>query len=88
MDTKKFDAILAFIRSLYPNENPVPLHAPRFLGNEKKYLNECIDSTYVSYVGRFVAEFEEHIKRATGAGEAIAMVNGLPRLQMVLIAAG
>jgi len=65
MDTKKFDAILAFIRSLYPNENPVPLHAPRFLGNEKKYLNECIDSTYVSYVGRFVAEFEEHIKRAT-----------------------
>jgi len=88
MDTKKFDAILAFIRSLYPNENPVPLHAPRFLGNEKKYLNECIDSTYVSYVGRFVAEFEEHIKRATGAGEAIAMVNGTSALQITLIAAG
>ncbi|MCX6113229.1 MAG: aminotransferase DegT, partial [Proteobacteria bacterium] len=45
---------IEFIKNLYPTEVPVPLHAPRFIGNEKKYLNECIDSTYVSYMGKFV----------------------------------
>ena len=87
MDMKKFEYILEFIRSLYPNEVPVPLHAPRFLGNEKKYLAECIDTTYVSYVGRFVSDFEEHIKHITGATNAIAMVNGTAALQIVLQAA-
>jgi perosamine synthetase len=84
----KFEETLQFIRSLYPKENPVPLHAPRFLGNEKKYLTECIDSTYVSYVGKFVADFEDHIKRITGAKHAIAMVNGTAALQMALISSG
>lgn len=87
-NSRNFEIILEFIRSLYPNETPVPLHAPRFFGNEKKYLNECIDSTYVSYVGRFVTEFEEQIKRFTGARNAVAMVNGTAALQMMLIAAG
>jgi len=38
MDIKKYDEMLEFIRSLYPGEDPVPLHAPRFLGNEKNTL--------------------------------------------------
>jgi aminotransferase in exopolysaccharide biosynthesis len=88
VDNKKSEDILQFIRALYPNESPVPLHAPRFLGNEKKYLVDCVDSTYVSYVGKFVADFEAHIKRVTGAKNAIAMVNGTAALQMVLMAAG
>ncbi|MBV5327881.1 MAG: LegC family aminotransferase [Chlorobium sp.] len=88
MDIRKSEAVLEFIRSLYPNETPVPLHAPRFLGNEKKYLAECVDTTYVSYVGKFVTDFEEHIKRVTGARHAIAMVNGTAALHMVLVAAG
>ena len=52
-----FKKITDFIKSLYPDENPVPLHAPRFLGNEKKYLIDCIDSTFVSYVGQYVSRF-------------------------------
>jgi Predicted pyridoxal phosphate-dependent enzyme apparently involved in regulation of cell wall biogenesis len=88
MKTEKYDEILNFIRSLYPNETPVPLHAPRFVGNEKKYLAECIDTTFVSYVGKFVTDFEEHAKRITGAKYAIAMVNGTAALQMALLSAG
>ncbi len=48
-----------FIKSLYPGINPVALHVPVFLGNEKKYLLDCIDSTFVSYVGKYVTQFEE-----------------------------
>jgi len=88
VNKQEFRTILEFIRSLYPGEDPVPLHAPRFLGNEKKYLAECIDSTYVSYVGRFVSDFEDHVKTLTGAREAVAIVNGTAALQMVLQAAG
>jgi len=88
MEAKKSEEILRFIRSLYPGEEPVPLHAPRFLGNEKKYLGECVDSTFVSYVGRFVTDFEEQVKRLTGARFAVAMVNGTAALHMALAAAG
>lgn len=84
--TKK--EVLAFIKGLYPGESPVPLHAPRFLGNEKRYLSECVDSTFVSYVGKFVTEFEQHIQTLTGAKYAVAMVNGTAALQMALLAIG
>lgn len=88
MNDRRIEEILDFIRALYPNETPIPLHAPRFLGNEKKYLMECIDSTYVSYVGRFVTDFEEHIKKATKANHAVAIVNGTAALQMMVMAVG
>lgn len=80
--------VIDFIRSKYPKENPVPLHAPRFIGNEKKYLNECIDSTYVSYVGKFVNQFEQMIKEFTGAKYAIATANGTLALHTAIILAG
>jgi len=88
MLNQEFIKIVNFIKSLYPNDNPVPLHAPRFAGNEKAYLCECIDSTFVSYVGRFVTDFEEHIKNLTGAKNAVAIVNGTAALHMLLLAAG
>lgn len=83
-----FDEIIGFIKSLYPGQNPVPLHAPVFLGNEKKYLADCIDSTFVSYVGKYVTQFEKMTAQYTGAKYAIAMVNGTTALQIALQVAG
>lgn len=88
MINHKYEQIVLFIKSLYVNDSPVPLHAPRFQGNEKKYLAECIDTTYVSYVGRFVTDFEEHVKRLTGASHAVALVNGTSAIQMMLLGIG
>jgi aminotransferase in exopolysaccharide biosynthesis len=82
------DKIIAYIKSLYPRLDPVPLHRPEFLGNEKKYLAECIDTTYVSYVGRFVADLEKKIMNITGTKYAVAMVNGTTALHMILLAIG
>ena len=48
-----------FIREIYNTKDFIPLHEPKFIGNEKKYLNECIDSTFVSSVGAFVDKFEK-----------------------------
>lgn len=84
MNKQLFKRITDYIKSLYPEENPVPLHAPRFLGKEKEYLNQCIDSTYVSYVGNFVTKFEDHIKNLTKSKYASAIVNGTSALFMIL----
>jgi perosamine synthetase len=88
MTESKMELTFSFIRSLYPGEEPVPLHAPRFVGKEKEYLGNCIDTTFVSYVGEYVTTFEEHFKRLTGASFAIAMVNGTSALHMALVSAG
>ncbi|HOJ38328.1 MAG TPA: LegC family aminotransferase [Ignavibacteriales bacterium] len=77
-----------FVKDLYFNYDFIPLHAPVFLGNEKKYLAECIDSTYVSYVGEFVTKFENSIKSLTNAKHAIAVVNGTVALQIALHSVG
>jgi len=83
-----FVRIIEFIKSLYITENPVPLHAPRFLGNEKKYLLDCIDSTFVSSVGEYVDKFEEMMCEITGAKHAVATVNGTCALHIALKLAG
>ncbi|GHU76793.1 aminotransferase DegT [Spirochaetia bacterium] len=80
--------ITAYIKHLYQNQTPVLLHCPEFLGYEKKYLAECIDTKYVSYVGRFVADMENKIKEITGAKYAVALVNGTAALHMLLFAVG
>lgn len=69
-------------------EGFIPLHEPKFIGNEKKYLNECIDSTFVSSVGPFVDLFEEKMKEYTGARYAIAVVNGTAALHLSLLLTG
>ena len=87
-ENTSFAEIVQFIKSLYPNQNPVPLHAPVFLGLEKEYLADCIDSTFVSYLGKYVTRFEEITAAFTGAKYAVAVVNGTAALQIALKIAG
>lgn len=84
---EKFESIIRFIKLVYPNLNYLPLHAPIFIGNERKYVVDAIDSTYVSSVGPFVTKFEEMMAEITGAKYAVAVVNGTAALHMALIVA-
>jgi aminotransferase in exopolysaccharide biosynthesis len=84
-----FSDIVFFIRQLYNKTTDViPLHEPRFIGNEKRYVNECIDSTFVSSVGPFVERFEKEFAEYVGSRYAIATVNGTAALHAALIVAG
>lgn len=84
-----FDPIIDEIKSLYgANREFIPLHEPMFIGNEKKYLNDCIDSTFVSSVGEYVNRFEQMMVDYTGAKHAIAVVNGTAGLHLALVIAG
>lgn len=81
--------IIKKIRQVYNTpEGFVPLHAPYFGGNEKKYLADTIDSTFVSSVGAYVNRFEEMMAEITGAKYAVATSNGTVALQLSLIVAG
>jgi len=82
-----FENVINFIQDTYKTKEFIPLHEPRFIGNEKKYLNECIDSTFVSSVGKFVDEFEAKIANYTGAKYAVATSNGTSALHIALILA-
>jgi perosamine synthetase len=83
-----YTPVVDFIRGVFNTDQFIPLHEPRFLGNEKKYLNECIDSTFVSSVGKFVDEFESKIADYTGAKYAIATSNGTSALHISLLISG
>lgn len=83
-----FNEFVSFVKSIYPDQVPVPLHAPVFLGNEKEYLSDCITTTFVSYVGKYVERFEEQMQEFTGAKYAVATVNGTVALQIALMIAG
>ncbi len=67
---------------------PVALHEPRFSGNEWVYLKECLDSKFVSSVGKFVDRFEDDLAAFTGANRAVAVVNGTAALHVALLLAG
>jgi aminotransferase in exopolysaccharide biosynthesis len=83
--TQQYQNIVTFIRNLYNEPSSfIPLHTPVFNGNEKKYLNECIDTTFVSSVGKFVDKFEEETAKYTGASKAVACVNGTNALHLAL----
>lgn len=85
-----YEDIVDFIRSHYEAKDgeTVMLHAPTFAGNEKKYLNECIDSTFVSSVGPFVDRFEKEIAAFTGAAKAVVCVSGTNALHMAMMLVG
>jgi aminotransferase in exopolysaccharide biosynthesis len=83
-----FEKIVQFIREIFSTDGFIPLHEPRFIGNEKKYLNECIDSTYVSYVGAFVERFETMVKEFTGSRFAVSTANGTLALHLALMIGG
>lgn len=85
----KYNKLSSFIRSTFEvPEAFIPLHDPRFIGNEKKYLLECIDSNFVSSVGEFVGRFEKMCAEYTGAKYAIAAMNGTAALHIGLQLAG
>ena len=79
--------VVTFIQKTYKTTDFIPLHEPKFIGNEKKYLNECIDSTFVSSIGKFVDKFEEKIAEYTGAKYAVATNNGTSALHVALLLA-
>ena len=79
-----FEKTVQFIQEIYDTKDFLPLHEPVFFGNEKKYLNECIDSTFVSSVGKFVDQFEQMVAEYTGAKYAVATVNGTAALHIAL----
>ncbi len=85
----EYELILRMIRDRFGagEGDFVPLHAPTFSGNEKKYLDECIDSTFVSSVGAFVDRFERDIAEYTGARRAVVCVSGTNALHMALMLA-
>ena len=80
--------LIGFIKKHYHLKDGIPLHTPVFQGNEKKYLIDCIDSTFVSYIGKYVTRFEEMTAQFTGAKYAVAVVNGTAALQIALQIAG
>ena len=82
-----YEKTIQFIKELY-GQDRVPLAVPKFIGNEKKYLEECIDTTFVSSVGPFVDCFEKDMAEYTGAKRAVVCVSGTNALHMALMLAG
>lgn len=78
------NSAISFIKEQYKTENFIPLHVPHFGGNEKKYLLDTIDSTYVSSVGAFVDQFEVTMQHITQTQKAVAVVNGTAAIQVAL----
>ena len=83
-----FKDCISFIKEVYGTSDFVPLAVPKFIGNEKKYLEECIDTTFVSSVGKFVDRFEEMMAEYTGAKRAVVCVSGTNALHMAMMLAG
>ncbi len=80
----KATSIVEFVRDTYKTDEFIPLHAPTFDGNEKAYVMETIESTFVSSVGKFVDDFERKIEAYTGTTKAVATVNGTAALHAAL----
>jgi len=79
-----FNSVISFIKAQYKTESFIPLHVPHFGGNEKKYLLETIDSTFVSSVGAYVDQFESMMQTITQTQKAVAVVNGTAGIQVAL----
>lgn len=83
-----YSEIISFIRDTYKSNDFIPLHAPIFAGREREYVMDTIDSTFVSSVGQYVNKFEQAIIEFTGAGSAVATMNGTAALHIALRMAG
>ena len=79
-----YNETIKFIRNKFKSQDFIPLHVPVFNGNEKKYLNQCIDSTYVSSVGPFVDKFEDLMTQITNTDKTTAVVNGTAAIHVGL----
>lgn len=85
---EKFQKAVDFIRAQYPQKSFIPLHEPLLVGNERKYVLDAIDSTFVSSVGAYVNRFEEMMATIAGTRYAVATVNGTSALHLALLVAG
>ena len=81
---KSIKDTITFIQDIYNTKEFIPLHAPIFGGNEKKYLIETIDSTFVSSVGAYVDQFEAMMTNITSTKKSVAVVNGTAGIQVAL----
>lgn len=81
------DQIIAALASIL-GQAPIALHKPQLNGNEKRYLSDCVDSTFVSSVGPYVDRFESDLAQFTGAKHVVATVNGTAALHIALLLAG
>lgn len=86
--TGTFDGIVDYIRKQFPGQDFIPLHEPRFVGKEREYVIDAIDSTFVSSVGEYVNRFEVQMAALTGAKAAVATVNGTAALHIAMVAIG
>lgn len=83
-----YDSLVRFVREQYRTQDFIPLHAPVFMGQESVYVQQTIESTFVSSVGAFVDRFEQDAAQYTGAQRAVATVNGTAALHAALLLAG
>jgi len=83
-----YDSFISLVREWYGTEDFIPLHEPRFQGNEKAYVSEAIDSTFVSSVSNYVSRFEAQLAEYTGARHVIALSNGTAALHLALHSIG
>lgn len=82
------NSLLKFIRELFQTKDDIPLHAPQFYGNERQYILDSIDSTFVSSVGAYVDRFEREMAEYTKSPSAVVTVNGTSALHVALHLAG
>ena len=83
-----YSKTIGFIKEAFGNQEFTPLAVPVFAGNEKKYLEECIDTTFVSSVGKFVDRFEKDMAEYAGCKKAVVCVSGTNALHMSMILVG
>lgn len=83
-----FDSLIDFIREQYRSNDPIPLHAPVFIGHEREYVVDTINTTFVSSVGAYVDRFERDMAAYTGSPCAVSAVNGTVALHVALQLAG
>jgi perosamine synthetase len=83
-----YSEVIGFIKNQFDNKAFIPLHEPRLLGNEKKYVEDAIDSTFVSSVGEYVDKVELMMSSISGTKKSVAVVNGTSALQVCLKLSG
>lgn len=82
------NVVQALRKCLSTDQEKIGLHEPYFAGNEWKYVKECLDTGWISSVGKYVDQFEQRLAEYTGVKRAVAVVNGTAALHIALILAG
>jgi perosamine synthetase len=84
MNEEKLTLIVEKLKEVLPKKDFISLHEPSFVGNEWKYIKDCIDTGWVSSVGKYVELFEKNLAEFVGVKRAVAVVNGTAALHIAL----